>query len=273
MARKLMVVLGLVAALTLGSLATAPSRHAAQAAADSVALVWNEETLEAIRNVRRGPTVNARSLAIVHTAISDAWAAYDPVAVGTRLGAGLRQPEAERTQANKERAVSFAAYTAYLDLYPTRKTRADALMDTLGYAVDGSDTSTPAIVGMTAAQAVLDYRHGDGANQAGNYTDTSGYQPVNTWDQIRDADRWQPGRAHPTPGHQCAAPCRGPDPALAHRDPSPLPGPSSAARRPAIPTPMASQRHTGRCRQMTPHSKQLTTPEGPCEVLGRRAWR
>jgi hypothetical protein len=192
MAGKLMVVLGLVAALTLGSLATAPSRHAAQAAVDSVVLVWNEETLEAIRNVRRGPTVNARSLAIVHTAIYDAWAAYDPVAVGTRLGAGLRQPEAERTQANKERAVSFAAYTAYLDLYPTRKTRADALMDTLGYAVDGSDTSTPAIVGMTAAQAVLDFRQGDGANQAGNYTDTSGYQPVNTWDQIRDADRWQP---------------------------------------------------------------------------------
>ena len=109
-----------------------------------------------------------------------------------RANPDLRQPEAERTQANKERAVSFAAYTAYLDLYPTRKTQADALMDTLDYAVDGSDTSTPAIVGMTAAQAVLDFRQGDGANQVGNYTDTSGYQPVNTWDQIRDADRWQP---------------------------------------------------------------------------------
>jgi hypothetical protein len=193
MPRKLMVVLGLVVALTLGSLTTAARRQVAQAAAgDSVVVVWNQETLEAIRTIRRGPTVNARALAIVHTAIYDAWAAYDPVAVGTRLGAGLRQPESERTQANKERAVSFAAYTAYLDLYPTRKANADALMATLGYAVDGSDTSTAAMVGMTAAQAVLDFRQGDGANQAGNYADTSGYQPVNTWDQIRDADRWQP---------------------------------------------------------------------------------
>jgi hypothetical protein len=36
------------------------------------------------------------------------------------------------------------------------------------------------MVGMTAAQAVLDFRKGDGANQAGNYAVTSGYVPVNT---------------------------------------------------------------------------------------------
>ena len=68
-------------------------------------------------------------------------------------------------------------------------------MAALGYAVDGSDTSTAAMVGTTAAQAVLDFRQGDGANEAGNYAGTcvpACYQPVNTWDQIRDADRWQP---------------------------------------------------------------------------------
>ena len=53
----------------------------------------------------------ARALAVVHSAIYDAWAAYDPLAVGTRFGAGLRQPEAERTQANKDKAISYAAYT------------------------------------------------------------------------------------------------------------------------------------------------------------------
>ena len=48
MARKLPVVLGLVVALTLGSVAVA-GRHPAQAAVDSVVLSWNEQTLESIR--------------------------------------------------------------------------------------------------------------------------------------------------------------------------------------------------------------------------------
>ena len=207
MARKLTVVLGLVLALTIGSLAVTARQPVRAAAGDSLVVRWNEETLEAIRNVRRGPTVNARALAIIHTAIYDAWAAYDPVAVGTRLGASLRQPETERTQANKERAVSFAAYTAFIDMFPTRTANADTLMASLGYATDGSDTSTPATVGTTAAQAVLAFRHHDGANQLADepggtprvpYSDYTGYQPVNTWDQIRDADRWQP-MCVPTP--------------------------------------------------------------------------
>jgi hypothetical protein len=41
---------------------------------------------------------------------------------------------------------------------------------------------------------VLAYRAGDGANQAGGYTDTTGYQPVNTPYEVLDADRWQPLR-------------------------------------------------------------------------------
>jgi hypothetical protein len=67
--------------------------------------------------------------------------------------------------------------------------------------VDGSDTSTAAAVGATAAQAVLDFRHHDGANQLGDepggsagvpYSDYTGYRPVNTWDRLTDPDRWQP---------------------------------------------------------------------------------
>jgi hypothetical protein len=94
----------------------------AQAATgDSVVLAWNQQLLKTIEETRTGPTIAARALAVVHTAIYDAWAAYDPVAVGTRLGAGLRQPAAERTVDNKTRAVSFAAYAALVDLFPTRQ--------------------------------------------------------------------------------------------------------------------------------------------------------
>ena len=91
--------------------------------------------------------MTARALAVVHTAIYDAWAAYDSLAVGTRLGAKLRQPEAERTQANKDKAVSFAAYLALVDLFPVRQEIFAQQMTDLGYVTDGSDTSSAATVG------------------------------------------------------------------------------------------------------------------------------
>ena len=138
------------------------------ATGDSVVLAWNQQLLDTIKETRTGPTIAARALAVVHTAIYDAWAAYDPVAVGTRLGGDLRQPAAERTLENKTRAVSFAAYAALVDLFPARQATYAQQMADLGYAVDGSDTSTAAMVGATAAQAVLDFRHRDGANQLGD---------------------------------------------------------------------------------------------------------
>jgi hypothetical protein len=39
----------------------------------------------------------------------DAWSAYDDRAVGTQLGGALRRPARERTLANKEQAISYAA--------------------------------------------------------------------------------------------------------------------------------------------------------------------
>src|SRR6266540_4014168 len=87
---------------------------------DNVALRWDEQTLAAIRALRTGPTINARALAIVHTSMYDAWAAYDATAVGTRLGGSLRRPAAERTLAYKSTAISYAAYRALLGVYPAK---------------------------------------------------------------------------------------------------------------------------------------------------------
>ena len=191
--RKLTAVIGLVLILALGLVATVGRPQPARAAdGDNLVLVWNEETLEAIRNLTPAPTVAARALAIVHTAIYDAWAAYDPLAVGTRLGAGLRQPQAERTQANKDKAISFAAYTALVNLFPARQSFFVQRMTDLGYVTDGSDTSNAFTVGWTAAKAVLDYRQDDGSNQTSGYADPSGYTPVNSWDQVLSPDHWQP---------------------------------------------------------------------------------
>jgi hypothetical protein len=153
---------------------------------DNVVLQWDEELLQAVRALPPGPTVTARAISVVHTAIFDAWAAYDARALGTRLRGSLRRPAAERTLANKNKAISFAAYKALVDLFPARQFDFAEQMSYLGYAVDGSDTSTPASVGNTAAQAVIDYRHGDGSNQLNGYADTTGYKPVNTGDVVVD---------------------------------------------------------------------------------------
>jgi hypothetical protein len=163
---------------------------------DNVILLWNEELLQAIRAnpAGTGPTITARALGVAHTAMFDAWAPYDAWAVGTRYGKTLRRPVAERTPENKAKAVSFAAYAALVDLFPSRQGDVALQMKELGYATDGSDTSMPATIGTMVAKAVTDYRHKDGANQLAGYTDTTGYQPVNTPDQVIDRWRWQPLR-------------------------------------------------------------------------------
>jgi hypothetical protein len=135
-----------------------------------VVVRWDQAALQGIRDSTLGPPMAARALAILHTCVYDAWAGYDPVAVGTRFGGALRCPAAERTAANKEQAISFAAYRAAVDLFPADRARFDALMAELGYdpADTTTDTGVPAGVGNVACQAVLDFRHHDGANQLGD---------------------------------------------------------------------------------------------------------
>src|SRR5215212_4044135 len=123
---------------------------------------WSEAALEAIRITHPGPPMVARALAILHTCIYDAWAAYDSAAVGTRLGGALRQPAAERTLANKKEAISYAARAALVDLYPTEAALFNNLLTSLGYdpADTSTSTSTPSGIGNLVAQAVLGFRHG-----------------------------------------------------------------------------------------------------------------
>src|SRR5262249_9218392 len=101
---------------------------------DNVVSQWNQVALQAVRNTKPGPPMVARALAIVHTCMYDAWAAYDADAVGTRLGGRLRRPPEERTFINKEKAISYAAYRALADLFPASQAPMfDGLMTSLGY--------------------------------------------------------------------------------------------------------------------------------------------
>ena len=219
LAATLIVVATLVAATAAAVTSNAPAAKAANGpawpidtwgtprATDNVILKWNEQLLNTIRRNPKttGPTIAARAIGILNTAIYDAWAPYDPVAVGTRLLGQYRRPAAEDTLANKNEAISYAAYQVLNDLFkdPTSVAAYNQQMSDLGYPIDTTttDTTTPQGIGNVTAQAEIDFRHTDGSNQLGNdpgsltgvpYSDTTGYQPVNTWQQVNDPWKWQP---------------------------------------------------------------------------------
>lgn len=174
----------------------------------SLAYDWMNVILEtAARDVDRvgaRPTILARSMAISTNAMYDAWAAYDPVAVGIFYGADISRPESEHSQENKEVAIGYAVYRTLLDQYAHDKEWIDAQAKERGIdpGNDTTDLSTPAGVGNVAAAAIIEYHHHDGANQMGNmpgstmakaYADYTYYKPVNppSPGPILDPDRWQ----------------------------------------------------------------------------------
>jgi hypothetical protein len=165
---------------------------------------WNNAALQAIGATATGPTIGARALAIAHTAMYDAWATYSANSVPTQHNGIPRQKDKNGTNATQ--ALSFAAYRALVDLFPTQMSTFNAVMNTLGYkSTDTStNTSTPTGVGNVAAQAILTYRHQDGSNQIVDasqlsgvgYPDSTGYTPT-----LGNPDHWQPlsGQSFLTP--------------------------------------------------------------------------
>jgi hypothetical protein len=168
----------------------------------SVVVRWNAALVEAVRRTNFRPMWTARALAIVNTTMYDAWAAYDPVATGVHWNRDLRRPVRERTRESVEAAISWAAYRALADLFPTQVDALFApLLSSLGVsALSPTDPASPAGVGDSCARLVLAVRHEDGANQLGSrggapYSDYTGYAPVNTPERVVDPNRWQPLRA------------------------------------------------------------------------------
>src|SRR5690242_3514288 len=139
---------GALIALPGGSaLAVGPASNAGGGASNSgdVVIQWNNAALQAVRDVNPGPTVASRALAIMHTAMYDAWAAFDSVAVPTRPNGIPRHSGSGNGLDNKNQAVSYAAYRAMLDLFPSDAAVFKALMSSLGYDPNdtSADTSSP----------------------------------------------------------------------------------------------------------------------------------
>ncbi len=75
----------------------------------SISVLWDRAVQQTVINESPGPTVASRAYGIVHTAMFDAWAAYDPDAIATQLGDDLPQETSEKTVANKTEAMSARA--------------------------------------------------------------------------------------------------------------------------------------------------------------------
>ena len=111
----------------------------------NIVLQWDAAALSAIRAVKPAPPVAARSLAILHTCMYDAWAPYDARALGTRFGRRIKLRKEHRQYRAKQEAISYASYRCLSDLFPTQVAAFRAMMTQLQYDPDNltSDWASP----------------------------------------------------------------------------------------------------------------------------------
>jgi hypothetical protein len=160
--------------------------QASTASAASIVTEWLDQALPYGQEVAWEPTVGSRFFSVLQTAIFDAWSAYDPIAVGVVSGTAFKGQGGANNEANKREAISHAAFTVLRTFAPQHRHALIERMEELGYDPD-ADTS-PARVGRRAAEAVLAACRDDGANETGNFADTSGYKP-----QVSGTpDSWRP---------------------------------------------------------------------------------
>jgi hypothetical protein len=155
-----------------------------KAQAASVARVFDEVALQAVRRDLPVPTVHARNLFHLSAAMFDAWAAYDAHAHGVFFTEKLAAPDVE---AARREAISFAAYRLLWHRYrrtPGGGELAGCLaeaMERLGYDPSLTDTrgNAPFAVGNRIAARIIAHGLTDGANEDGGYADTTGFVPQN----------------------------------------------------------------------------------------------
>lgn len=177
----------------------------------SAARGWQEALLASIRGDLPEPTRHARELHHLAIAVYDAWAAFEPDAMGVlsdadgreALGPGVRDIDRRAAQ---EVAIHHAAHRLLSTRLATTVGASDTLpaLDALLTArclpLDATvDTPGPAGIGVRVAEAVLAHGRRDGSNEADGHRPPGGYTPVNpplvvgsTEVTLVDVNRWQP---------------------------------------------------------------------------------
>lgn len=188
---------------------------------DNVAYRWGKMALDATASdtdrFKPRPTVTSRYLGLIFTGIFDAWSVYDTKATPVYLSGVDRIPADKVSIADKEKAISYAAYHTMKEYYYSDEPMYRKLMTELGYDADvvSTDPTTPEGVGYLAARAVIEARKNDNSNQHGTVGDSNGrpyhdytnYHPVNTVEKNVDINKWQPKYFEDAEGKPYVAAC------------------------------------------------------------------
>ena len=182
----------------------------------SVARLWNEALLAAIRKDFARPTVHARNLFHSSVAMYDAWAVYDEEATTYMVGKTVHGFSSDLTdfesnesvQDSRNKAISYAMYRLLTHRFQNSpnqtqtQARFDYLMEQLNYDINNTATDyingDPAALGNYIAETIINYGFTDGSNEAGSYANEY-YESVNPplspeyeTSTILDPNRWQP---------------------------------------------------------------------------------
>ncbi|MDT8397803.1 MAG: vanadium-dependent haloperoxidase [Pseudomonadales bacterium] len=182
----------------------------------SVARLWNEVLLEAIRHDFARPTVHARNLFHSAVAMYDAWAVFDAQATAYLLGKSVHGFSCDFTgfhssniESDRATAISYAAFRLLTHRFKNSPGSADSLqrfadlMTGLNHDMDHDSVDygdgDAAALGNYIAQCVIAYGLQDGANEANAYANRF-YTPVNSPlapelpgnPLMENPNRWQP---------------------------------------------------------------------------------
>ncbi|WP_298238550.1 FG-GAP-like repeat-containing protein [uncultured Algibacter sp.] len=182
----------------------------------SIARIWNEALLYAIRRDYARPTVHARNLFHISAAMYDAWAIVNhtkPYLIGNTLNnvnntfSGFEASN-ENSKDVLNKAISYAAYRLLSHRFKNSPNaeatlaKLDLLMNQLGYdkniSLTDYTTGDAAALGNFIAESYITYGITDGSNEQTQYENTY-YQPVNSTlapelagnPSITDPNRWQ----------------------------------------------------------------------------------
>ncbi|MEW4925457.1 FG-GAP-like repeat-containing protein [Algibacter sp. 2305UL17-15] len=176
----------------------------------SMARLWNEALLNAIRGDFARPTVHARNLFHTSIALYDAWAMYDDNAKTYLVDATIDKfKTTEDKQIARAKTMSYAAYRLLSHRFKNSpnieesQKLFDFLMDEFEYDINFLSTDysegNAAALGNFIAKTIIEFGNSDGARESSGYGNAF-YQPVNEAlfpfnrgnSSLTNPNRWQP---------------------------------------------------------------------------------
>jgi hypothetical protein len=172
----------------------------------SVARVWNELALQAIRLDLPQPTVHARNLFHLSAAMYDAWASRDASAQGVYFKEKFAPVSDAASESARGETIAYAAHRLLYKRYEISNNLSaldcfEIAFKRAGFDANNTSTQgdTPAAIGNRIGQTVLEATRNDGSNEVNGYKDTTGFKSANLVLQpqipgtnMMDPNQWQP---------------------------------------------------------------------------------